>query len=82
MDYRVSNAVKEYAASLNDDELKSLFMRLDQNFTGDMAEAVSLLERNEGVDHYLRQARSFVDFWGMLDAVCQCLEYEMKRRGR
>ena len=82
MDYKVPNVVREYAAALNDDELKYLFMRLDQAFKGDTAEALTIMQRHEGMDNWLATARSFEEFYNFLNIVCQQFEFETKRRGR
>jgi len=82
MDSKVPNVVKEYVAALNDEELKALCMRLDQGFQGDNAEALATVQRHEGMDNWLKTARTYEEFDGLLDALLGQLEYESKRRGR
>lgn len=82
MDFKAPGVLREYATSLNDDELKYLLMRLDQRFGGDVGEAVLLLQHNEGIDNWLRTARSYEEFFRLLDVVQNHMEYESKRRSR
>lgn len=82
MDYRVPNVIKEYAAALSDEELKYLLMRLDQNFHGDAAEALSIMQQHEGIDNWLKNAKDREDFENCLDAICQQFDHESKRRSR
>ena len=82
MDFKAPNVVKEYAAALNDDELKFLLMRLDQRFGGDVAESLLMMQRNEGIDNWLKSAKSHNDFNHLLDVALGYFEYESKRRNR
>lgn len=82
MDYKVPNVVKEYAAALNDEELKYLGMRLDQKFGGDVAEALTIIQRHEGMDNWLKSAKSHDEFFTFLDLISQQFDYEGKKRSR
>jgi uncharacterized membrane protein YhfC len=82
MDIKVPNVVKEYAAALTDEELKFMFMRLDQRFSGDMAEALCTMQRHDGMDNWLKTAKSYEDFFTLLDTACRQLEIESKRRSK
>lgn len=82
MEFKAPNVLREYAAALNDEELKYLYMRLDQRFTGDVAEALLIMQRHEGIDNWLKSAKSYHDFFGLLDVVVNQFEYESKRRSR
>lgn len=82
MEFKAPNVLKEYAAALNDDELKHLYMRLDQKFHGDLAEALLIIQRHEGMDVWLKSAKSHSDFYNFLDVIVNHLEYEIRRRSR
>jgi hypothetical protein len=82
MEFKAPNVLREYAAALNDDELKYLYMRLDQRFDGDVAEALLIMQRHEGIDNWLKSAKRYNDFFGLLDVVVHHFEYESKRRSR
>lgn len=82
MDFKAPNVLKEYAAALNDDELKFLLMRLDQRFGGDVAEALLMMQRHEGIDNWLKSAKGHNDFYHLLEVALGHFEYESKRRNR
>ncbi len=82
MEFKAPNVLREYAAALSDDELKYLYMRLGQWFDGDVAEALLVMQRHEGIDNWLKSARNYSDFFGLLDVAVNQFEYESKRRSR
>jgi hypothetical protein len=82
MEFKAPMVLREYAASLNDDELKCLYMRLDQRFQGDVAEALLIMQRHDGIDNWLKSAKSYNDFFGLLDHMVNQFEYETRRRNR
>lgn len=82
MDYKATGMVKEYLATLSDEEAKFLYMRLDQRFGGDAAEATLMMQRHPVMDAWLQTARSSGDLFNMFDAVRHLLETEPRRRGR
>lgn len=82
MEFKAPNVLKEYVAALNDDELKCLYMRLDQRFDGDVSEALLIMQRHEGIDNWLKSARNYNDFFDLLDVAAGQLEHESRRRSR
>lgn len=80
MDYKNPGLLREYVASLKDDDVKFLLMRLDQRFTGDVADAVLFLQHHDGIDSWLKTARTVNEFYHLLDVAQGQLEFENKRR--
>lgn len=72
--------LKEYAASLDDDDLKYVHLRLEHRFHRDLEEALLAFQTEVDVDEYLNAAGTAGDFHARLDSLANHLRAEYHRR--
>jgi hypothetical protein len=77
---KIPDIVKEYISGLNDDDLRYLHSRLDQKFSGDMAEALDLISDDHSMDYWLKASPSHNDFFNRIDFITNQLESECSYR--
>lgn len=83
MDGNLFSAVmRRYAAGLSDDEIQFLVPRLSQGYTGDFAEAMKLLERDEAVSALFAGANGFHEFEAIVEEASAAINHEAKKRSR
>lgn len=83
MDGNLFSAVmRRYAASLSDEDIRFLVPRLGQGYTGDFAEAMKVLERDEGVAALFAGADGFHEFEAIVEEASAAVNHEAKRRSR
>lgn len=78
MEQKMQSVIKEYVASLKDDEARNLQMRLDQRFSRDLEEVLLFIQKNEAMDNVLKSANSSDEFDDMLEAIHKQLDFEQK----
>ena len=74
------NMVKEYVRRLADDDVKLLQSRCRQRLQGDAAEVLHLVARAGEIDRWLGSAKSFDEFFEMVDLLEFCVDREFSRR--
>ncbi len=72
--------IKDYVKNLNDEEWRFLQNRLGQRLGGDLAEAVSFLEKTVEVDRFLGGAPTATDYYNRLDHIEAIVQGDSKRR--
>jgi hypothetical protein len=72
--------LKNYVENLNDDELKFLHQRFEQNFSGDLAEALETIQENEELNTWLSSAKNHDEFNCFLDILFGFLDNQVKLR--
>lgn len=78
MEQKVMSVIKEYVASLKDDEARNLQMRLDQCFSRDLEEVLLFIQKHEAMDEVLKSANNYKEFNEMLEALHKQLDFEQK----
>lgn len=66
---QIPQVIIEYVSKLTEDETKFLQSRLEQNFSGDVADALEFIQKNETMDLWLKTAADTDEFYWMLDMV-------------
>lgn len=70
----------DYAAKLSDENLRFLYSRLSQRFSGDLPEALDFIGQNHEMDHWLSSGRACFDIYDMLDDVQGTVTQECQKR--
>lgn len=74
------DVLKEYTRRLSDDEIKFLNMRFSNKLSGDEAEAIDFISRNEEMNKFLGSASNSSDFFEILNQIDAYIQQETKKR--
>jgi len=77
---RRPDAIKDYVRGLNDEEWRFIQARLTQRLSGDLGEAIVLMEKTPEVDRFLGGALSATDYYNRLDHIEAIVQGDSKRR--
>jgi hypothetical protein len=72
--------LREFARSLNDEDLRFVGSRLYQRYGGDVAEVVEFLQTFNDLDRYLGQAKDANGVYDMVDEIARNIEAEATER--
>ncbi len=75
------NTVAEYAASLSEDELRFLLLRLNERLSGDLPEALNIMSRSPKMDALLQSTESAFELFDMLEKIRDVFAKEGKKKG-
>lgn len=73
--------VTEYAASLSEETLRLLTLRLAEKLFGDIAEALEEMSYDRRMDVVLASAESADELFTLLDQIREIIQKECKRKG-
>jgi len=76
----VHNVLVEYVLGLSGDELEFLDSRLSRRYSGDLAEVLNFLEKNQKVDYELSKAKTADELYDTVDSMHLYIRKEVDRR--
>jgi hypothetical protein len=75
------STVVEYAASLSEEDLRFLSLRLTERYSGDLPEALDRMSKHAKMDALLQTAESGMALFDLLDKTRDILAKETKKKG-
>lgn len=75
-------AIREFARSLPDDDLRFSCFRLSERKSGDIGDVLELIQDSPDMDRFLAAAKDADGVYDIIDEVQECLEREYSRRPR
>lgn len=72
--------VVEYVATLSEDDIRTLYQRLSDKFSGDVPDALNVMSCDPRMDSVLGAAESSHDFFEILDKIREILGKEVKKK--
>ena len=74
------SVLREFARSLNDEDLRFVGSRLYQRYGGDLGEVVEFLQTFNDLDRYFSQAKDANDIYDIVDEIARYIEAEVTER--
>jgi hypothetical protein len=77
---KVDVILKDYVSKLTIENLKFLYIRLNERIGPDLSEAVEFLSMSGEMDKWMMTAEGHDEFFDMTDLVQEYVERELKKR--
>lgn len=77
---KVEVLLRDYVSKLSLDNLRFLTERLNDRYSGDLAEALDFLAKNSELDRWLSSAKSGVELFEMIELIQEYVTKEFSRK--